>query len=188
MQVGDFVRWESGTGNAQGKITRVVSDGEVNVPNSSFTINGSEDNPALLIQIYRETDGEWSATDTMVGHRASTVTQISSLKKAETFTPPKGVQEEARMAQGWIADGHAGGNFTSVGRRRASQLANGQAVSLDTIRRMNSYLARHSVDSKAEGFNYGEDGFPSPGRVAWSAWGGDPAVSWVREILDSVDE
>jgi hypothetical protein len=119
------------------------------------------------------------------GHPLSTK---KSLEKAETFTPPKGVQEEAQMAQGWIADGHAGSNFTSVGRRRASQLANGQAVSLDTIRRMNSYLARHSVDSKAEGFNYGEDGFPSPGRVAWSAWGGDPAVSWVKDILSRYDD
>jgi len=185
---GDFVRWGSGTGKAQGRITRIVSSGKINVPDSSFSIEGTEDDPALLIRIYQKGKDGWASTDTLVGHKASTVNPIESLDKAESFTPPKGVQEEAQMAQEWIKDGLAGSNFTSVGSRRAGQLANGSPVSLDTIRRMNSFLARHAVDSKAEGFNYGEEGFPSPGRVSWSAWGGEPAVSWVREVLDGIEE
>lgn len=109
------------------------------------------------------------------------------LLKAETFTPPQGVQEEAKRALAWIADGKAGGGFTSVGRRRASQLANGNAVSLDTIKRMHSFLARHEVDKQGQGFSPGEDGYPSGGRVAWAAWGGDPALSWVKSILRRFD-
>lgn len=113
----------------------------------------------------------------------------SGVEKAEeNFTPPKGVQEEGQRAVDWIKEGHAGQNFTAVGRGRAGDLATGKAVSLDIIKRMSSYLARHAVDEKGKGWSPGEDGYPSPGRVAWAAWGGDAAVSWTNSILDSAQK
>lgn len=102
----------------------------------------------------------------------------------ETFTPPQGVQDSAQRALEWIAEGHAGAGFTDVGRARAAQLARGDGVSRETIGRMASYFARHEVDSEAEGWDLGEDGFPSPGRVAWDAWGGDPGRTWANTIMD----
>lgn len=101
---------------------------------------------------------------------------------AKTYSPPQGVQAAAKRALKWISDGKAGSGFTSVGRRRASQLASGQAVGRDTVARMKSYFARHEVDKKAKGFNAGETGYPSPGRVAWDAWGGNAGKSWVNGI------
>jgi hypothetical protein len=106
----------------------------------------------------------------------------------QPFSPPEGVRLEAKRALRWIEDGHAGSGFTAVGRRRAQQLADGDPVSLDVIRRMASYLARHEVDKDGEGWSPGEPGYPSPGRVAWAAWGGDPAVSWTRSILENAQE
>ena len=114
--------------------------------------------------------------------------EVERFSKAETYSPPKGVIEEGKRALAWIAEGHAGGGFTDVGRKRASQLAAGDSVSIDTIKRMASYLARHSVDKQGEGWSPGDKGYPSPGRVAWAAWGGDPAVSWTRGILDSLEK
>ena len=105
---------------------------------------------------------------------------------AETFRVHKGVQDEAKMALGWIADGHAGSGFTAVGKKRASDLAAGNPVSADTILRMYSFFKRHEVDKKAEGFNSGEDGFPSAGRVAWSAWGGDAGFDWSTKIRNQI--
>ena len=99
-----------------------------------------------------------------------------------TFQPPKGVSEAAKRAIAWIDEGKAGSGFTAVGRRRASQLASGEPVSADVVSRMRSYFARHEVDKKATGFNAGEDGFPSAGRVAWDAWGGDAGQSWVNSL------
>lgn len=184
VETGDFVRWNSGTGVAQGKVTRVVRDGKINVPDSSFSITGTEDNPALLIRIYQEGEDGWERTETQVGHRSSTVRSIQPLEKQESFTPPQGVQEEAQRALNWMAEGEAGDNFTDVGRRRASQLANGQKVSIDTMRRMASFLARHEDSSKGgQGFNQGDESYPSAGRVSWAAWGGDPAKSWVESTL-----
>lgn len=106
----------------------------------------------------------------------------------QPYAPPEGVREEAKRALRWIEDGQAGSGFTPTGRRRAQQLADGEAVSLSIIRRIASYLARHEGDKQGEGWSPGEPGYPSPGRVAWAAWGGDPAVSWTRGILESVRE
>ena len=97
-------------------------------------------------------------------------------------TPPKGVQEAAQRAVDWIEDGKAGDNFTDVGRTRARQLARGEEISDEIVSKMQAYFARHEVDKKATGFSHGEDGFPSPGRVAWDAWGGDPGQRWVGTI------
>jgi HK97 family phage prohead protease len=99
-----------------------------------------------------------------------------------SYSPPEGVAVAAKRALKWIADGLAGSGFTDVGRRRASQLASGEDVSADVVNRMISYFARHSVDKKATGFTLGEDGFPSAGRVAWDAWGGDAGESWVNGL------
>lgn len=98
------------------------------------------------------------------------------------YKPPAGLQSAAKRALAWIADGKAGDGFTSVGRRRASQLASGQMLTRDTVARMKSYFARHAVDKKATGFNSGEEGYPSPGRVAWDAWGGNAGAAWTKRI------
>lgn len=99
-----------------------------------------------------------------------------------TYDPPQDVQDAAKRALIWIAEGRAGSGFTDVGRARAVQLANGRPVSDETIARMRSYFARHEADKDAQGFTRGEDGYPSPGRVAWDAWGGDPGQRWANSV------
>lgn len=103
------------------------------------------------------------------------------------YQPPAGVALAAKRALKWIADGKAGQGFTAVGRARAVQLASGQEVSADVVNRMISYFARHNVDKQATGFNNGEEGFPSAGRVAWDAWGGDAGQEWVNGMNDKLN-
>ena len=67
--VGDMVRWGSSGGDATGKITKIVRDGKLSVPDSSFVINGTPEDPAALIRVYR--DGK--PTETLVGHKMSTL-------------------------------------------------------------------------------------------------------------------
>ena len=76
----------------------------------------------------------------------------------------------------------AGRNFTDVGRTRAHQLARGEPLSDAEVKKVKAYFARHEVDKKASGFKRGSAGFPSPGRVAWDAWGGDAGERWVRGL------
>lgn len=105
-----------------------------------------------------------------------------------THQPPKGVQEAAARAVRWIEEGRAGKGFTGTGEHRAHQLAEGRAVEDDVIERMRAYFSRHHRDSEATGFSSGEDGFPSPGRVAWDAWGGDPGRRWAESQTIAKDE
>ena len=107
---------------------------------------------------------------------------------AESYRPTKGMQDAAKRALAWIADGKAGSGFTDVGRKRASDIAAGRGLSAETVIRMYSFFARHEVDKKATGFNSGEDGFPTPGRVAWDAWGGDPGFSWSTKIRNQLQK
>ena len=51
---------------------------------------------------------------------------------------------------------------------------------------MYSFFSRHEVDKEAEGFSAGEDGYPSPGRVAWDLWGGDAGFSWATAKRDQI--
>lgn len=179
---GSFVSWNSSGGRARGQVEYVMREGVLGIPDSDFSINAEPDDPAVLIRVWRDTTEGWQPTETLVGHKMSTLTDIEPLNK-ESYEPPKGVQEAGQRALDWIAEGHAGSGFTDVGRARAAQLARGDNVSRETIGRMASYFARHEVDSQAEGWNLGEEGFPSPGRVAWEAWGGDPGKTWADSIM-----
>ena len=98
------------------------------------------------------------------------------------FTPPADVQEEAQRGLGWRKEHGRGG--TVVGVARARDLSNGVAVSPETIGRMVNYFSRHTVDKEAEGFERGEEGYPSAGRIAWALWGGDAGERWANSIYD----
>ena len=43
------------------------------------------------------------------------------------------------------------------------------------------------MDKEATGFNRGEDGYPSSGRIAWGLWGGDSGRDWARGIIQEAD-
>ena len=100
------------------------------------------------------------------------------------YKPTEGMASAARRALQWHADGKPGG--TMVGLARANQLKNSENLSASTVLRMFSFFSRHEVDKRATGFNSGEEGFPSKGRVAWDLWGGDGGFSWSREKRDHI--
>jgi HK97 family phage major capsid protein/HK97 family phage prohead protease len=83
LKDGDFVQWDSSGGTAKGKIESIERDGSINVPNSEFTINATPEDPAALIRIYSEGDDGWEATETLVGHKFSTLTKIAALRAME---------------------------------------------------------------------------------------------------------
>jgi len=90
--------------------------------------------------------------------------------------PNEGMRTEAQRYRDWKADGEGGG--TDVARTRASQILSGNELSPDTVVTMSAWFARHLVDKQGKGFSPGEEGYPSNGRVAWAAWGGDAGKSW----------
>jgi len=99
LKVGDLVTWGSSGGTAKGKIERIVRDGSLKVPNSSFSIEGSAEDPAALIRIYKE----GKETDTLVGHKFSTLTKVSSKSLEDTPCPVVTQDADANIANHLVA-------------------------------------------------------------------------------------
>lgn len=70
---------------------------------------------------------------------------------------------------------------TQTGKVRAQQLANGEPISVDTIKRMYSYLSR------AETFYDNADSQNDCGYISYLLWGGKSALSWSRNKLKELD-
>ncbi len=96
LKVGDFVEWDSSGGTARGKIEHVMREGVLGVPDSSFSINASEEDPAALIRVYRRQDGNYEETETLVGHRFSELRKIAALRFLEGETLKRSLSTEFR--------------------------------------------------------------------------------------------
>lgn len=77
VKQGEMVSWNSSGGKARGKVIRVVREGTLSVPKTTFKLKGDKDNPAVLIRLYR--DGK--ATDTQVGHKMSSLSKSADVVK-----------------------------------------------------------------------------------------------------------
>jgi|SaaInl3SG_22_DNA_1037383.scaffolds.fasta_scaffold00923_19 hypothetical protein len=69
VRVGQMVSWNSSGGTARGKVKRIITSGSYKVPGTDVTVNGTKEDPAAVITLYR--NGE--ATDTVVAHRVSSL-------------------------------------------------------------------------------------------------------------------
>ena len=101
------------------------------------------------------------------------------------FKPPEGVRKAAKRGLEMRKEHGRGG--TAVGVARARDLMNGKTISPSTARRMKAYFDRHQPDQKAEGFDSGEDGYPSAGRVAWLLWGSDAGYAWAKKLVKQME-
>ncbi len=74
---------------------------------------------------------------------------------------------------------------TQVGKVRAQQLANGESLSLDTIRRMRSFLIRQkdNYELQRDRKNYDACGY-----ISYLLWGGEAALPWAEKKLRQAGE
>jgi len=91
---------------------------------------------------------------------------------------PKQAVENAKIALRWAEENGWGSCGTAVGKIRASQLANNEPISEETIARMAAF-ERHRQNSQKE---LGD----GCGRLMWLAWGGDEGVEWAQRKLESL--
>jgi HK97 family phage major capsid protein/HK97 family phage prohead protease len=101
------------------------------------------------------------------------------------YKPTEAMIEEAQRGLDWRREFGRGG--TEVGIARARDIVNGRNLSEDTVKRMFSFFSRHEIDSQAEGFRPGENGYPSNGRIAWALWGGDAGFAWSRDKVEMME-
>lgn len=93
LAVGDFVRWSSSGGNAYGRIIQVETDGELEA-DSGFIVNGTPDDPAALIRLYRYD----SETDAYIERKPvlNVVHRFSTLEKYDAEVRKSSVVREQR--------------------------------------------------------------------------------------------
>jgi hypothetical protein len=194
---GDFVIARTTEGMIVGQVEHVMREGgRYGEPENPYSVESTPENPAVAIRILEEDDEVYYYTPYSIGALMSDVERINMpnismedyedddydeyMDKAEGYSPPAGARSAARRAIKFKEDGKATGAGTAVGWTRARQLANGETLSLSTVKRMYSYFSRHEVDKK--GKDWGNQANPSNGYIMWLAWGGDAGYSWSRRI------
>jgi hypothetical protein len=91
---------------------------------------------------------------------------------------PESVKNNAKNALKWAEENGWGSCGTPVGKIRANQLANGEPISLETIKRMYSFLSRHEANAdRSKGYGDG------CGQLMYDAWGGKSALSWAESKI-----
>ncbi|MFN9582991.1 MAG: hypothetical protein ACK566_10060 [Bacteroidota bacterium] len=111
-----------------------------------------------------------------------TYKKASKQKYAETYSDYG--QEIRNNAKRGIELNEKNGNkcATQTGKVRAQQLANGEPISVDTIKRMHSYLSR------AETYYDNAKNQNECGYISYLLWGGKSALSWSRNKLKELGE
>ena len=189
LAVDDFVSWNTSGGRARGQIERIERNGTIDVPDSEFTIEGTEDDPAALIRIWREGEEGYEASETLVGHRFSTLTKIESLRSVAieqrdvNLTPPAYMRAAARQGLKYHEEGLSGDGLRPQTVREARAMAAGN-VSADKWVRIAAWIARHLVDLDSPAANPSNDDYPSAGVVAHLLWGSGPSKRAARRALE----
>ena len=95
---------------------------------------------------------------------------------------PDAVKNNAQNALDWAEENGWGSCGTPVGKQRANQLANGEPISVETIKRMYSFLSRHKENAESSK-GYGD----GCGQLMYDAWGGASALSWAESKLKQIE-
>lgn len=116
------------------------------------------------------------------------------LKSENTFTPPEGVRSAAKRGlelrakwkRGGITNSEASAEGIGSGVQRATNLKNGDAVGLATVKRMVAFFSRHQKNYRPD--EKEPDGGPTAGTIAWLLWGGNAGKSWAQGIVSRVEK
>jgi len=96
---------------------------------------------------------------------------------------PDSVKNNAKAVLKYVEENGWGSCGTEVGKIRANQLAKGEPISLETVKRMYSYLSRHEVDLESSK-GYGD----GCGKLMYDSWGGKSALSWAKSKINQAEK
>jgi len=106
--------------------------------------------------------------------------EFSVIDNFDTYNDyPDSASNNAKRALKWAEENGWGSCGTSVGKKRANQLAKKQKLSRDTIARMASFK-RHQQHKDVP---YSE----GCGGLMWDAWGGTSGINWAISKLKEID-
>ena len=151
---------------------------ELGIPHSRVYATGS--NTAKIDKVKE------LGIDKHIDNNADVVNQLDSVGQKfaeESYSDyPDSVKNNAKAVLDYVAENGWGACGTDVGKQRANQLAKGEPISFDTVKRMYSYLSRHEVDLDSSKV-YGD----GCGKLMYDAWGGKSALSWAESKIKQVE-
>lgn len=163
--------------------------GYKNLPKGTWMVSMKIDNDSIWDMVKRKEVKGYSIEGYFVDKmtKMSRNTKTDELLKAlaeildlASYTDyPKGASTNADRA---IKENEARGNkcATQTGKVRAQQLANREAISYDTVKRVYSYLKR----AKA----YDTGNYDDCGTVSYNLWGGDVMMRWAERTVKAENE
>ena len=162
----------------QDKDAMLATADELGIPHSRVYATGS--NKAKIEKIKE------LGIDKHIDNNADVINELGSIgqKFAEDSYSdyPESVKNNAKAALKYAEENGWGSCGTEVGKIRANQLAKGEPISFDTIKRMYSYLSRHAVDlDSSKGYGDG------CGKLMYDAWGGKSALSWAESKINQIE-
>jgi hypothetical protein len=130
--------------------------------------------------IFNENQG-WDEEDLSVMKKINQLLdELESAQELKSYSDyPEAARNNAKRALKWAEENGWGSCGTDVGKQRANQLANGEAITRDTIARMASFK-RHQQHKDVP---YSE----GCGGLMWDAWGGSAGVNWAISKLKEID-
>jgi len=130
--------------------------------------------------IFNENQG-WDAEDLSVMKKINQLLdELESSQELKSYSDyPEAARNNAKRALKWAEENGWGSCGTDVGKQRANQLANGEAITRETIARMASFK-RHQQHKDVP---YSE----GCGGLMWDAWGGTAGVEWAIRKLEQID-
>jgi len=107
-------------------------------------------------------------------------------KRLDDLSKFQYITDNAKRAQAWVDENGYGSCMTPVGKARLNQLAKGEPLSVETLKRMFSYISRHKgdLDSSKE---FGD----GCGYLAMMSWGEDGSwktLNWLEGKLQQIEE
>ncbi len=112
----------------------------------------------------------------------------SMINEEDTYNDyPAAAKKNAKKALDW-RDEHGRDEVdagTAVGWTRANQLAKGEKISADTVKRMasfNRHRKNSSIKAELKGTPWKDKGY-----VSWLIWGGDEGVDWAMKKSKEID-
>lgn len=188
--VGDFVAWDEGVG----RVEYVMADGTLGSEYSEDPIEGTPEDPAVLVRKWESEDGIWEESDEFVGKRMSDLVAASGImgevpamidQRAVSLKPTAGMAAAAKRGLNLHEEGKSGDGLKPETVARANRLARREEMNPDWVREMNAWFARHESASKSPGWD--TPGAEKPGFVAWLLWGGTPAKNFAARKVRQLD-
>jgi len=146
-----------------------------NVPVGTWMISAKITDKQIWDSVIKQMDNVGFSIEGLMG------VQTFSKQEFESYDDyPKAASANAQRALDWAAENGWGSCGTPVGKARANQLAKGEKISEDTIKRMAAFI-RHQG---SKGTPYGE----GCGKLMWDAWGGDEGIAWAQRKIDQINK